>query len=84
MNPMPPAKKFERWHIDILGPLYKTNEEHEYILLCVDAYSKWVEGFSMKSQTAEKMLRFYFEKCLHVMVLQRCYFLTEVEISCPN
>lgn len=54
MNPMPPAKKFERWHIGILGSLYKTNEGHEYILLCVDAYSRWVEVFSMKSQTAEK------------------------------
>ena len=37
MNPFPIAKRFERWHIDILGPLYKTKEGFEYILLCGDA-----------------------------------------------
>lgn len=61
MNPMPPAQKFERWHIDILGPLYKTNDGQEYILLCVDAYSRWVEGF-MKSQTAEETAKVLFRE----------------------
>lgn len=62
MNPMPPAQKFERWHIDILGPLYKTNDGQEYILLCVDAYSRWVEGFPMKSQTAKVLFREIFTR----------------------
>lgn len=50
MQAIQPPKKFERWHIDILGPLYKTKEGNEYILLCVDAYSRWVEGFPLKTQ----------------------------------
>lgn len=62
MNPMPPAQKFERWHIDILGPQYKTNDGQEYILLCVDAYSRWVEGFPMKSQTAEETAKVLFRE----------------------
>lgn len=62
MNPMLPAQKFERWHIDILGPLYQTNDGQEYILLCVDAYSRWVEGFPMKSQTAEETAKVLFRE----------------------
>lgn len=52
MNPLPIAKRLERWHIDILGPLFKTKEGCEYILLCVDAGTRWVEAFPLKSQTA--------------------------------
>lgn len=62
MNPMPPAQKFKRWHIDILGPLYKTKDGQEYILLSVDAYSRWVEGFQMKSQTAEETAKVLFRE----------------------
>lgn len=52
MNPLTIAKRFERWHIDILGPLYKTKEGFEYILLCVDAGTRWVEAFPLKTQSA--------------------------------
>lgn len=62
MQALPPAKKFERWHIDILGPLYKTKEGNEYILLCVDAYSRWVEGFPLKTQSAEETARVLFKE----------------------
>lgn len=39
-SPMPQVGRFERWHIDILGPLYKTSEGYEYIHLVVDAFSR--------------------------------------------
>ena len=52
--PMPKARRFERWHIDILGPLYKTQEGYEYILLCVDACTRWTEAFPLKTQNAKE------------------------------
>ena len=49
MAPLPLVDRFERWHIDILGPLNKTKEGYEYILMCVDSCTIWVEGFPMKT-----------------------------------
>lgn len=63
MNPLPIAKRFERWHIDILGPLFKTKEGgFEYILLCVDAGTRWVEAFPLKSQTAVETARVLYKE----------------------
>ena len=52
-SPMPQVGRFERWHIDILGPLYKTSEGYEYILLVVDAFSHWTEAFPIRTQSAK-------------------------------
>lgn len=62
MNPLPIAKRFERWYIDILGPLFKTKEGCEYILLCVDAGTRWVEAFPLKSQTAVETARVLYKE----------------------
>ena len=39
MTNMPVVTKFERWHVNILGPITKTNEGFQYILLCVDSHT---------------------------------------------
>lgn len=52
---MPQVGRFERWHIDVLGPLTKTPEGYEYILLVVDTFSRWCEGFAMKTQSAKEI-----------------------------
>lgn len=62
MAPLPLVDRFERWHIDILGPLNKTKEGYEYILMCVDSCTKWVEGFPMKTQTAQETARVLFRE----------------------
>ena len=57
LNPLPVAKVFERMHIDILGPLPKTTAGHEFILVCVDSFSRWVEAFPLHDQTAVTIAR---------------------------
>ncbi len=52
---MPSVSKFERWHMDILGPLTKTDKDEKYILLCVDSFTRFVEGFPLKSQEATEV-----------------------------
>ncbi|MEX1347567.1 MAG: RNase H-like domain-containing protein, partial [Desulfobacterales bacterium] len=47
----------ERVHLDILGPLPKTPRGNEYILVCVDQFSKWVECVAIPNQTAETTAR---------------------------
>ena len=43
----------ERVHIDFLGPLPTTSQGHEYILVMVDQFTKWVECVPLPNQTAE-------------------------------
>ena len=43
----------ERIHIDFLGPLSKSINGNEYILVMVDQFTKWVEIVPLQSQNAE-------------------------------
>ena len=43
---------FEVLHLDHIGPLTKDAHGHEYILVIIDAFSRWVELFPTKSTTA--------------------------------
>lgn len=55
MTPMPQVGRGERWHIDVLGPIYKTTEGYEYILVMVDAFTRWTEAFPLKTQSAKEI-----------------------------
>jgi len=48
----PEAEVWERLHMDILGPLPKTKEGYQYILLVVDSFSRWPEAFRLKGTSA--------------------------------
>ncbi|XP_041374756.1 uncharacterized protein LOC121387644 [Gigantopelta aegis] len=58
-----PMKQFhagvpmERVHLDFLGPLPKTENGNEYVLMVVDQFIKWVECIPLASQTAEVTAR---------------------------
>jgi hypothetical protein len=43
---------FEVLHLDRIGPLTKDTHGNEYILVIIDAFSRWVELFPTKSTTA--------------------------------
>ncbi|MES9881485.1 MAG: DDE-type integrase/transposase/recombinase [Sedimenticola sp.] len=55
LTSMPISDVFDRWHMDILGPLTKTEEGYQYILLVVDSFSRWSEAFPLKTQTAKEV-----------------------------
>lgn len=42
----------ERVHVDFLGPLPRTAQGNEYVLMVVDQFSKWVECIPLPSQSA--------------------------------
>ena len=48
----PVGARLERIAIDILGPLPKTQNDAEYIMVVGDYYSKWTEAFAIKNHTA--------------------------------
>ena len=47
----------ERIHIDNLGLLIETPRGNQYVLVVVDQFSKWVEGYALSDQTAERVAR---------------------------
>jgi len=44
----------ERVHLDFIGPLPRTEQGNEHILMMVDQFTKWVECVPLPSQTAEE------------------------------
>ena len=57
LHPLPVVSIFGRLHMDIIGPLRKSSEGHQYILVVVDSQSRWVEAWPLKSQTATEIAR---------------------------
>ena len=52
LHPLPIVDVFERWHMDILGPLTPSTEGYKYILVCTDWMSRWVEAIPLHNQEA--------------------------------
>jgi transposase InsO family protein len=50
--PIPPNKLFDRWHIDFLK--MPTVDGYTRLLVAVDAYSKWVEAFPVRTEKADE------------------------------
>jgi transposase InsO family protein len=54
---MPVAAKFERWHIDVLGPVTEAENGEKYILLIVDSFTRWCEAIPLKTQEASEIAK---------------------------
>jgi hypothetical protein len=57
---MPINKVFDRWHMDIIGPLPKSKEGFQYILLVVESFSKWCEAIPMENMEASTVAKHLF------------------------
>ena len=53
LQPMPIVDRFDRWHIDFIGPLKTATDGSRYILLVVDSFSRWCEAFHTTNQDAQ-------------------------------
>ncbi len=54
--PMPIVPTFERWHMDILGPLTPSHpDKFKYVLLLVDSFTRWSECFPLKTKEAKEV-----------------------------
>ena len=47
---------FEVLHLDHVGPLTKDAHGNEYILVIIDAFSRWVELFPLSRRQLQKQL----------------------------
>ena len=64
LQPLPAGDTFSRLHLDFLGPLKKTSNGHQYILLVVDSFSKWCEAFPLKTMHASEVARILYNEII--------------------
>jgi hypothetical protein len=42
-HPIPPLGTFEKWGIDLMGPLFITPRTNKFLLVAIDYFTKWAE-----------------------------------------
>jgi hypothetical protein len=49
LHPIPLLGPFEKWEIDLMGPLPMTKRGHRFIVVVIDYLTKFVEIHALKS-----------------------------------
>ena len=57
LNPFSVREPWERVSVDITGPYRRLSRQNQYILTCVDHFSKWAEAIPLRSHTASTVAR---------------------------
>ena len=55
LQPLPIGDVFSRVHMDLLGPLPKSEQGYRYIFLVCDSFSKWCEAYPLYSMEAKEV-----------------------------
>lgn len=71
LHPLPIARLFERVSLDLIGPLIKSRRGNEFIVVAIDAYSKYVIAAAIPNRLAQTVANFFFEQVI-------------CRISCPQ
>src|SRR6266542_184940 len=59
-----PIDIFERWGVDIIGPLPITREGNRYIVVAMDYFSRWPEARSLKTANVDTVATFLYEEII--------------------
>ena len=62
LQPLITGNIMERCHVDITGPHPRTARGSQYILTCVDSFSKWAEAFAIPNREAKTVARVLVEQ----------------------
>jgi transposase InsO family protein len=52
---------FEKWALDFVGPISPMSRRKNYILVCTDYVTKWVEAKSLFRATEKSVVEFIYE-----------------------
>ncbi|KAL3698607.1 hypothetical protein R1sor_012683 [Riccia sorocarpa] len=64
LRPVPLLGPFEKWGIDIVGPLNQTPRGNRFIVVATDYLTKWVEARPLKQTGEEEVGRFLLERII--------------------
>src|SRR6266540_7076848 len=59
-----PTDIFERWRVDIVGPLPIIREGNRYIVVAIDYFSRWPEARLLKTANADMVATFLYEEII--------------------
>jgi len=55
LHPIPPLGPFEKWGIDLMGPLPMTKRGHRFIVVATDYLTKFAEVRALKSSVKQEV-----------------------------
>ena len=59
-----PLDVFERWKIDIVGPLPITQNGNRYIIVTMDYFTRWPEARAIEKANADTVVTFIYKKII--------------------
>jgi IS30 family transposase len=66
MNPIIKSWPFRGWGIDLIGQICpSSSENHKFILIATNYFTKWVEAIPLKSVTFKNMIDFVKEHIIY-------------------
>ena len=64
LSPLPIARLFERVSLDLVGPLTRTRRGHEYMVVCIDAFSKYIIAAPLPNRLSQTVADFFFSQVI--------------------
>ena len=61
---IPPTDMFERWGIDIVGPLPQTEDGNRYIVVAMDYFTRWPEARPLRYANVQTVAKFIYEEII--------------------
>jgi hypothetical protein len=62
LKPQVHIEPFEKWALDFIGPINPPSKGKQYILVCTDYVTKWVEAKALVRATEQSVVNFLFEE----------------------
>src|SRR6266508_4143720 len=64
LHPIPPSRFFDRWGVDVVGPLPITPKRNQYIIVAVEYLSKWQEAKAVIEVNALSISNFLYQNII--------------------
>jgi hypothetical protein len=62
LKPQVHIDPFEKWVLDFIGLINPPSKGKQYILVCIDYVTKWVEAKALVRVTEQSVVNFLFEE----------------------